>query len=34
MKINQGFLNLKDRYLFSLVAQKVGEYRAQNPGKR
>ncbi|NLL08464.1 MAG: LL-diaminopimelate aminotransferase, partial [Firmicutes bacterium] len=33
MKINQGFLNLKDRYLFSLVAQKVGEYRAQNPGK-
>ena len=34
MKINQGFLNLKDRYLFSLVAQKVGEYRAQNPGKQ
>ncbi len=33
MKINQGYLNLKESYLFSLVAKKVNEYKAQNPHK-
>lgn len=31
MKICPGFLNLKDRYLFTLIAQKVREYEEQNP---
>jgi LL-diaminopimelate aminotransferase len=33
MNINKNYLNLKDSYLFSKIAQKVGEYKAQNPGK-
>lgn len=33
MNINRGFLNLKDSYLFSVVAQKVRAYQAQNPEK-
>jgi len=33
MKINNNFLNLKESYLFSLIGQKVNEYRAQNPQK-
>lgn len=33
MKINPGFLNLKDRYLFALIGQKVREYTAQNPSQ-
>lgn len=33
MNINRGYLNLKDRYLFSTIAQKVREYRAQHPGR-
>lgn len=33
MNINQSYLNLKDSYLFSLVAAKVKEYKAQNPEK-
>lgn len=33
MKINQNFLNLKESYLFSLVAKKVNEYKAYNPDK-
>lgn len=31
MKICPSFLNLKDRYLFTLIAQKVREYEEQNP---
>jgi len=34
MKINENFLNLKDSYLFSLVAKKVKEYKEQNPDKK
>ncbi|MEG6520831.1 LL-diaminopimelate aminotransferase [Desulfotomaculum sp. 1211_IL3151] len=33
MNINQNYLNLKDSYLFSLVAKKVNEYKAQHPEK-
>lgn len=33
MNINRGYLNLKDRYLFSTISQKVREYRAQQPGR-
>ena len=33
MNINKNYLNLKDSYLFSKIAQKVGEYKAQNPDK-
>lgn len=31
MKINQNYLNLKENYLFSLVTQKVHEYKKENP---
>lgn len=31
MKINQNYLNLKESYLFSLVAKKVREYKEQHP---
>lgn len=31
MNINQNYSNLKDSYLFSLVAKKVNEYKEQNP---
>lgn len=31
MKINQNYQNLQDSYLFSTIARKVEEYRAQNP---
>lgn len=34
MKINQNYQNLQDSYLFSTIARKVEEYRAQNPGSR
>lgn len=33
MNLNQNYLNLKDSYLFSRVAQKVREHKAQNPEK-
>ncbi|HHW31203.1 MAG TPA: LL-diaminopimelate aminotransferase [Clostridiaceae bacterium] len=33
MIINKNYLNLKDSYLFSLIAKKVNEYKAQNPDK-
>ncbi len=33
MKINQNYLNLKDSYLFSLIAKKVTEYKTKNPSK-
>lgn len=33
MNINRGYLNLKDRYLFSTISQKVREYRAQHQGR-
>jgi len=33
MNINENYLNLKDSYLFALVAKKVSEYKAQSPGK-
>ena len=33
MKINENYLNLKDRYLFSSVAQRLHEYKARNPDK-
>lgn len=33
MKINSNFLNLKDSYLFALVAKKVNEYKSGNPDK-
>lgn len=33
MNINQNYLNLKDSYLFSLIAKKVTEYKEKNPGK-
>jgi len=32
MQINENYLNLEDSYLFSRVAKKVREYKAQNPG--
>lgn len=31
MNINKNYLNLKDSYLFSLIAKKVNEYKTQNP---
>lgn len=33
MRINRGFLNLQDSYLFSRIAEKVTEYQKQNPEK-
>jgi len=33
MNINHNYLNLKDSYLFSLIAKKVRDYKAQNPDK-
>ncbi|MDR0735164.1 MAG: LL-diaminopimelate aminotransferase [Elusimicrobiota bacterium] len=33
MNINKNYLNLKDSYLFSKIAQKVSEYKTQNPSK-
>lgn len=33
MIINRNYLNLKDSYLFSLIARKVKEYKALNPDK-
>jgi len=33
MNINRNYLNLKDSYLFSLIAKKVNEYKAENPEK-
>lgn len=33
MKINENYLNLKDSYLFSQIADKVNKYKAQNPDK-
>jgi len=33
MKINSNYLNLKDSYLFSLIAKKVNEYRELYPQK-
>lgn len=33
MNINRNYLNLKDSYLFSLIAKKVNEYKSQNPEK-
>lgn len=33
MKINNNYLNLKDSYLFSKIAKRVSEYKAQNPDK-
>ena len=34
MNINQNYNNLKDSYLFSMIAQKVTEYKSQNPDKK
>jgi LL-diaminopimelate aminotransferase len=33
MKINENYLNLKDSYLFSVIAKKVKEYGAANPDR-
>lgn len=33
MRINRGFFNLQDSYLFSRIAEKVTEYQKQNPEK-
>lgn len=33
MKINENYLKLKDSYLFSQIAQKVKDYKAENPDK-
>ncbi|HKL93813.1 MAG TPA: LL-diaminopimelate aminotransferase [Clostridia bacterium] len=33
MKINSNYLNLKSSYLFSTIAKKVNEFKAQNPEK-
>lgn len=33
IKINENFLKLKDSYLFSTIAKKVSEYKANNPEK-
>lgn len=33
MKINENYLNLQDSYLFSIIAKKVNEYKAENPDK-
>jgi LL-diaminopimelate aminotransferase len=34
MNINKNYLNLKDNYLFSVIAKKVKEYTAANPDKK
>jgi len=34
VKINQEFLELKDSYLFSIIAKKVNEYTTKNPDKK
>ena len=34
MKVNLNYHNLKDSYLFSTIAKKVGEYKAANPDKK
>ncbi len=31
MNINKNYLNLKDSYLFSIIAKKINEYKAANP---
>lgn len=33
MNINSNYLNLKDNYLFSLIAKKVNEFKVKNPEK-
>jgi len=33
MKINHNYLNLKESYLFSLIAKKINDYKQQNPEK-
>jgi len=33
MNINSNYLNLKESYLFSLIAKKVNEYKMENPHK-
>jgi LL-diaminopimelate aminotransferase len=33
MDINKNYLNLKDSYLFSIIAKKVNEYKTANPEK-
>ena len=33
MEINQNYQKLRDSYLFSLIAKKVSEYKAANPGR-
>jgi len=33
MRINYNFLNLKETYIFSLIAKKVNDYKQQNPEK-
>lgn len=33
-KINENYLNLKDSYLFSTIAKKVNEFKANNPEKK
>ena len=34
MKINENYLNLTDSYLFSIIAKKVEDFAAANPGRR
>ncbi|MBU5487632.1 LL-diaminopimelate aminotransferase [Clostridium sp. MSJ-8] len=34
VKINENYLNLKESYLFSTIAKKVNEYKANNPDKK
>jgi LL-diaminopimelate aminotransferase len=34
MNINKNYLNLKDSYLFSIIAKKVKDYAAANPDKK
>ncbi len=34
MRINQNYLKLQDSYLFSIIAKKIGEYQAANPGRQ
>ena len=34
MRLNENFLNVKERYLFSEIAKKVNDYSAQNPDKK
>ncbi|MCL2083112.1 MAG: LL-diaminopimelate aminotransferase [Oscillospiraceae bacterium] len=33
MNINKNYMNLKDSYLFSSIAKRVGEFAGRNPGK-